>query len=309
MPEFVIFLRPTDPVVERSPSVIRAHCQHLDELDRQNGLIAAGPFADAADGGMVVGRFSSLGEAEKFARADPFVHQGYSRADIRAWEWSHGENGHLGVLAPAPGSHPRFLRTLALRVTTREFSTRPIDRELVRDLLDAARGAPSDFNLQPWRPVVCHESLDRERLQRCCLDQTQVGASALAVVCSVDPELFQAESPRAVDEFIDRGRIPAEGRDKAIRFFRDYFADSHAAAIRNGSIFGHQLLLAGVSQGLAGFWLGGIDEAAIRREFGLPERAVVAGIVGLGWPKGRVQRMPRQPLDRLVGWGRWPDAS
>lgn len=34
------------------------------------------------------------------------------------------------------------------------------------------------------------------------------------------------------------------------------FTDPHDAAIRNGAIYGHHLLLAGFSQGLAGFWLG-----------------------------------------------------
>ncbi len=64
-----------------------------------------------------------------------------------------------------------------------------------------------------------------------------------------------------------------------------------------------------VSQGLAGFWLGGFDEEAIRKEFGLPARAAIAGVIGLGWPEAASKPMPRQPPERLVGWGRWPDPT
>ncbi len=309
MPEYAIFLSPVDRAAKRPLDAIRDHCAHLDGLDDEGCLIAAGPFADATDGGMIVGSFCSLEEAEKFAQADPFVRRGYSRAQVRPWEWSYRENGHLGVLEPSPGSHPRFLSTLLLRSTTRQFSTRSIDGGLVRSLLAAALAAPSEFNLQPWRPIVCHGVTDRQRLQRCCFDQPQVGAAALSVACAVDPLVFEDEAPRAADEFIARGRRAPEHREEVIAFIRSCYGDPRDACIRNGTIFGHQLLLAGVSQGLAGFWLGGFDEEAIRKEFGLPARAIVAGVVGLGWPEAPNQPMPRQPLDRLVGWGRWPDST
>ncbi len=309
MPEYAIFLSPVDPAAKRTLQAIRDHCAHLDRLDAEDRLIAAGPFADATDGGMIVGSFPNLDEAEKFAQADPFVQGGYSRAQVRPWEWSHPENGHLGVLEPSPGSHPRFLSTLLLRATTRHFSTRPIDGSLARSLLAVALAAPSEFNLQPWRPVVCHGVTDRQRLQRCCFDQPQIGAAALVVACAVDPLVFEDEAPRAADEFIARGRRAPEHREDVIAFIRSCYGNPREAAIRNGTIFGHQLLLAGVSQGLAGFWLGGFDEEAIRKEFGLPTRAVVAGVVGLGWPEAPSQPMPRQSLERLVGWGSWPDPT
>ncbi len=309
MPEYAIFLSPVNLKAKRPLQAIRDHCAHLDRLDAEARLIAAGPFADAADGGMVVGSFSNLEEAEKFAQADPFVQGGFSRAQVRPWEWSHPENGHLGALEPSPGSHPRFLSTLLLRATTRHFSPRPIDGGLVRSLQAAALAAPSEFNLQPWRPIVCHSVTDRQRLQRCCFGQSQVGSAALAVACTVNPLVFDADAPRAADEFIARGRRAPEHREDVVAFIRSCYGNPRDAAIRNGTIFGHQLLLAGVSQGLAGFWLGGFDEEAIRKEFGLPTRGVVAGIVGLGWPEARSQPMSRQPLERLVGWGRWPNST
>lgn len=40
------------------------------------------------------------------------------------------------------------------RVSTREYSIEPIDKEIIEDLLDSARLAPSAANRQPWRFLV-----------------------------------------------------------------------------------------------------------------------------------------------------------
>ncbi len=312
MPEFVILLHTIDPQVERPLHVVRDHCRHLDYLDAQGRLIAAGPFADPPAGGMIVASFADRVQAEDCARADPFVREGYSRAEIRPWQWSHPENGHLGVLEPRPGSHLRFLDSLHLRATVRNFARRPMSEELVQSLLTAALAAPSEFNLQPWRPIVCHNTSDRQRLRRCCLDQSQVGAAGLAVICAVDPLVFEEEAPRAADELVSRGQRSPEQREETITFIRSCFANRRDSAIRNGTIFGHQLLLAGISQGLAGFWLGGLDEEALKQEFGIPARVAITGVIGLGWPEKPEQPGPRRAETELVGWGCWgcwPDAD
>jgi len=308
MHDYVIFLHAVDAQTARSAAVIRDHCAHLDRLDAEGRLIAAGPFADSEAGGLIVGSFADLQQAVAFAQSDPFVKGGYSRAQVRRWEWSYPENGHLGIVDPFPGSHPRFLNSLHLRATTRHFSPRPIAHELVELLVAAALAAPSEFNLQPWRPVVCHSSTDRQRLQRCCRDQVQVSAAALAVVCAVDPRVFEDQAPRAADELILHGERSPEQRDETIAFIRSCFVNPQDSAIRNGTIFGHQLLLAGLSRGLAGFWLGGFDQDALHQEFGLPTRAIIAGVIGLGWPSELNHPRPRHTMEQLVGWGHWPGA-
>ncbi|MEZ4649380.1 MAG: nitroreductase family protein [Candidatus Eisenbacteria bacterium] len=308
MREYVIFLHPTDPEARRPIEVIRDHCRHLDRLDADGRLIAAGPFTDPTHGGMIVGRFSGPEDAEEYARTDPFVLGSYSQAEVRAWEWSYPENGHLGIQSPAPGGHPRFLDTLDLRSTTRNFSPRLVEPDLVQRLLRAALAAPSEFNLQPWRPIVCQTALERQRLERFCLDQPHVTAASLAVICAVDSTVFVREAPRAADEMIATGRRAPEERDATIAFIRSCYESPRESAIRNGTIFAHQLLLAAHSQGLAGFWLGGFDEAALRREFEMPPSAVVAGVIGLGWPVAHETPMPRLSLEDAVGWGEWKGA-
>jgi uncharacterized protein YciI len=100
MPEFVIFLRPAAAAARPAHEDVRAHVEHLTRLETAGRLIAAGPFENAALGGMVIGVFADRSEACRFAAADPFVQRGYRLPDVQGWAWSRRENGHLGVLPP-----------------------------------------------------------------------------------------------------------------------------------------------------------------------------------------------------------------
>ncbi len=306
MSEFAIFLHPVAGTAPLEPELVRRHCRYLATLADEGRLIAAGPFGDAQDGGMIVGLFDSAGAASSFASGDPFVREGVETAEVRPWIMARPGNGFLGQLLPAPGTHPFFLETLRLRATTRRFAGKPVGAELVRALLEAALAAPSEFNLQPWRPIVCQEKPQLLRLQHCCFNQPQISAAGLAVICAVDPAVFHDEAPRAVDELVGCGRWSPDERESQIAFIRAYYKDTRVSAVLNGAIFGHQLLLAGLSVGLRGFWLGGFDETSLRGEFEIPEQAHIAGVVGLGWPDGTEPPLPRRPLEQVVGFGAWP---
>jgi nitroreductase len=43
---------------------------------------------------------------------------------------------------------------LRRRISTREFSPRPLPKQLVHEILDVARWAPSGGNLQPWKVIA-----------------------------------------------------------------------------------------------------------------------------------------------------------
>ncbi len=43
---------------------------------------------------------------------------------------------------------------LKRRISTREFRSQPLTQELVREILDVARWAPSGGNLQPWKVIA-----------------------------------------------------------------------------------------------------------------------------------------------------------
>jgi nitroreductase len=66
---------------------------------------------------------------------------------------------------PAPADHP-ILDLLARRWSTRAFSDRPVDRDTLAGLFEAARWAPSSGNAQPWSYLVATKDdvLEHERM-------------------------------------------------------------------------------------------------------------------------------------------------
>lgn len=63
------------------------HEAFIDELDRQNRVILGGGWEPPTDGfvGAYLLRCDSLQEAQRIARADPFVRSGAARCEVVEW--------------------------------------------------------------------------------------------------------------------------------------------------------------------------------------------------------------------------------
>ena len=59
----------------------------------------------------------------------------------------------------------RFYADMARRRTVREFSDRPVPRDIIETALKAAGTAPSGANLQPWHFVVVSDAETRKRIR------------------------------------------------------------------------------------------------------------------------------------------------
>lgn len=73
---------------------IERHVAALRTLDEQGRLIAAGPLADGS-GGVILARFGSQADAERYAAEDAYVVDGYRSAEVRPWVHAHRRNGYL----------------------------------------------------------------------------------------------------------------------------------------------------------------------------------------------------------------------
>jgi len=80
-------------------------------------------------------------------------------------------------------------KAAVMRFSTREFSSRAIDKSLLRKLFENSGQAPSSMNEQPWRWIVAHKK-DRDEFNKlfACLDegnQKWAGeAPVLMVICA-----------------------------------------------------------------------------------------------------------------------------
>jgi len=83
---------------------------------------------------------------------------------------------------------------LQQRWSPRAFSDKPVDRELIRQLFDAARWAPSSYNEQPWRFIVATKDRPEEfeRLSKVLNDHNRKWATgAPMLVLTVKKDHFE----------------------------------------------------------------------------------------------------------------------
>ena len=111
-----------------------------------------------------------------------------------------------------------FLSALNWRNATKNFdSSRTIEPELLSQLLDAARLAPSSYGLQPWRFVVVRDSQLRQELRTHAWNQPQITeADSLVVLCSLR-QIDQRHIDLYLKEIIQRRAVTSE----SLKAFRD----------------------------------------------------------------------------------------
>ncbi len=178
----------------------------------------------------------------------------------------------MGIQDPKPGAREAVLANIRGRRSVRRYLPREVPKEVILEVLDAARWAPSAVNRQPWRYVVVTRAELRQELCR------RAGPGPLRW-------RHLAEAPVVIAVLAD----PAAGRWHLI----------------DCAFAGQNLMLAAHALGLGSCWIGAFREAAVRGTLGVPDRLKVAGLVTLGYPAEPSPAPPRLPLEDLVSWERY----
>lgn len=204
---------------------------------------------------------------------------------------------------PDPGD--RFSAVAASirgRHMVRSFTSAAVDDEVLDELLDLARRAPSAGNARPWELLVLRDD-DVGRYwdvtvgdRRSSFRWQGLLRSPVLVVPYIRPAAY-------VDRYAEPDKA-ATGLGTGVEAWAvPYWWVDGGAAVEN-------LLLAVHAAGLGACFFGQFEhEAAVRSAFGVPDDRRALGTVAIGHPApdepGRSADRPRPPLDEVVHRGRW----
>jgi nitroreductase len=167
------------------------------------------------------------------------------------------------------------------RRSCRAYAQRPVDRDQVEAVLDAARLAPSACNRQPWRFAVVTDAALRlaivNRGFRGGLGMQWAADAPVQIILGMQREIV-------------RHRL-------AVLFSRvDYpWLDL--------GIAGEHLVLRATEMGLATCWIGWINPKVLRRLVGWPLSVRPVAVITLGHPaEAAPAERPRKPISRLACW-------
>lgn len=159
------------------------------------------------------------------------------------------------------------------RRSIRKYSDKPVEKEKLMKVLEAARLSPSAKNMQEWKFIVVEDEEIREKLTE-AIGQPFVGeAPVILVGCGTDPEgVMKGGQPR-------------------------YTVDL--------SIATSYMILEAYEQGLGTCWLGTYDEDRVKEVLNIPEKVRVVAITPLGYPNEIPSQKPRKELDEIISYNKY----
>ena len=163
-----------------------------------------------------------------------------------------------------------------------QYQSRPVPPEKLKNVLAAARLAPSQRNLQPWRFVVIQDD-ERKRL----LAQASSRGKLIA------------EAPAAIVAFAVEEDIPV-----TIGGFISAYPLDVAVAVDH-------LQLAATSEGLGSNWIIDFNDEKIRSVLHVPEGIHPIGIIPIGYPaetNGSAKEPDdgRKSPDEIIAYDEYP---
>ncbi len=174
-----------------------------------------------------------------------------------------------------------FIELVKHRTSCRSYEPRPVAREHLELMLEAARLAPSACNKQPWRFAVVQEESIRMRLIN---------------------EAFLAGIP--MKWAVNAGAIIALGMEKS--------AITHKIApkisgvdypLLDLGIAGEHLVLQAEELGLGTCWIGWIKPKKVREIVGWSRTVEPVSLITVGWPVSNDRKTrPRLSSEEIVKW-------
>ncbi len=194
------------------------------------------------------------------------------------------------------------------RRSTRSFKRTPVSEEMILQMLEAARLAPSASNSQPWRFVVVTDAEEKKELRRLCFDQTFVEEAGVVFVFCTDLSTYSGKTRRTrMQEMIDTGVFADRDLDDSrIQRYTEMPDEPDPAfylpmATASTYIAVEHIVLMATALGLGSCWVGGIsDHKAVRDMLGVPRGIMVIGLVTVGYTDTEPKARPRLPLDEIL---------
>lgn len=156
-----------------------------------------------------------------------------------------------------------ILETIKGRRSVRDFMDKEISEEVISDLIEAIRWAPSAGNLQSRKFYFILNKEIKKRLVAAALNQHFIADAPLTVVACADYRIAYRYGERGIGL---------------------YSIQDAAASIEN-------MLLTAYEFGLGSVWVGAFMEDEVSRILELPEHLRPVAIIPIGYPS----KIPRAP--------------
>ena len=176
-----------------------------------------------------------------------------------------------------------FLQLAASRQSDRAYDkSRPVEKEKLERILEAARLAPSACNAQPWKFVV--------------IDDPELSVQVGKATAGLGMNKFAKDAPVHI--------LIVEESMNITSFLGAKIKDKYFPLIDIGIAAAH-ITLAAESQGLGSCILGWFDEKEIKRLTGIPSGKRLLLDITIGYPVKEKRKKSRKPKEKVISFNRY----
>lgn len=190
------------------------------------------------------------------------------------------------------------------RRSIRKYQAEPVPDEIIYQLLEAARLAPSGTNRQPWRFLIVKNLEARQRLYEAAYHQKFLLEAPVVLVCCADldtisntrirmEELVAAGvfTPEQIASYPGLNSVPQS--EAELKKFVPHLMLNVAIAIEH-------IILTATDLGLGSCWVQLFNPKAVMQAVNLPPNYVVVALVPIGYPAQDPPARPRIKLEEII---------
>jgi len=158
-----------------------------------------------------------------------------------------------------------LLNVIFNRVSVRRYTSEPVSEDVLKNILEAGRRAPSAMNAQPWHFIVV-----------------------------TDQKIKEALSKRRWTGFVKDAAFVVIGVGEKSR----WSTVDVTIALQN-------MVLAAEAQGLGSCWIGDFSQSELKTMLGIPDNLTVVAMVSFGHPAEKPAPQSKKRLEEIVHYNRF----
>ena len=177
-----------------------------------------------------------------------------------------------------------MLGLMKARQSERKYLNKPVEKEKIERITEAARLSPSACNGQPWHFIVVDEPALRD----------EVAAATESVVLRMNG--FVREAPVLIVVVREKSNLTSRAGDLIKQ--KDY------SLIDIGIATGSMVYQA-AAEGLGTCIIGWVDDRKIRKVLGIPSSRKVELVITVGYTDNRLREKSRKPPGDVITYNRY----
>lgn len=171
-------------------------------------------------------------------------------------------------------NYKNFLDLVTERYSCRDYDSAPLSNEIILQVLETARLAPSACNKQPWKFLIVTQKEQQDKIIECYSRDWVKTAPAFIVCLGNNPNAWHRANDNKDHTDVDI------------------------------SIATEHICLAATSLGLGTCWICNFDVDLFCKLFSIPAEWTPIAIIPIGYPSSnnKIPSKIRKSLDEIVAW-------